>query len=93
MGEKGDAPEFGAAYLSNPKPQNLDRLKREWEKGDAPEFGAAYLYALQDTVTGEVGESAGSREFLVRSDAFRRVAFEYGLEPAGQKNKNACPHP
>jgi hypothetical protein len=75
---------LGRRTHRNLNPKNLNRLKREWGKGDAPEFGAAYLYALQDTVTGEVGESAGSREFLVKSDAFRRVAAEYGLEPAGQ---------
>jgi mRNA (guanine-N7-)-methyltransferase len=61
------------------------RLVREYKAAkhfsDVSEFGSAYIFALQDTVTGEVEDSAGSREFLTNEKTLERMAKEFGLEP------------
>ena len=50
-------------------------------------FGVEYMFALIDSVTGQVDDSSGSMEYLVREEALVEVAGRHGLRAVG-----SCAH-
>ena len=52
-------------------------------------FGVSYMFALADTVTGQVEDSSGSIEYLVREDALVHLAEPLGLRPVTRLDSNS----